>query len=149
MEELKKQINTAIEKDLPNQIGTVLKEKLAQAEKDAEEIITLRKQVEKFEKSKKEMIEEINQHNSLDFKKREIEAQEKTLNEKKRDQRVFEAELKVKEADKRAEEMYGIVQTVFKSPVYRKNSFGNASSYDANGYLQNHPTNNDETFSEE
>jgi len=117
---MEKEIQEIIEKNLPAQVGDVLKKRLDQADtlearvKLLEsEISTARKFSNDLTAENAELKEKMEFHASIDERKSEV------LDRENR-QGIFEAKLKATEAENRANEISGFVQMVFKSPVFRK-----------------------------
>jgi len=122
--ELLEEVNASIVKNLPSQVGDVLKELLIKGEKDAEELKRVCANYDKlskeFELKKKELseyIREVTNINNLSDKLIEIE---KNLIQRELflDKEILK--IKLAESEKRSSEAIDIVKIVFKSPVYMK-----------------------------
>lgn len=131
---MEQEIKDIIAKHLPAQVGDALKLRLLQAD-------TLEADNARLTKEKKQLLEDVNRLSdqviNLDHKLKahsDLAMREAAvlLRENKID--VYEANLKAAEAEKRATELHGLVQTVFKSPVYRTSYINSIDSdYDAQG----------------
>jgi len=135
---MENEIKEIIEKNLPAQVGTVLKERLEIAEADARRAKDLERIIQDKDKAIYDLESTISEYRKYDAQWGQLNQREKEITEKERNQKVFEAELKAIEADKRANELQGIVQTVFRSPVYRK-SILSSSNYNNNGTTTMYP----------
>lgn len=148
---MKEEIQSIINKNLPAEVGEILRKRLEHADKDAAELKEVK---QAWERSKDRVINLesiLSKHADLDSKASELRAKEKELATRESNQKVFEAELKCAEAEKRANELSTVVMQVFKSPVYRKQSSGTtALSTGSNGsyYASSAPV-NDTTIIEE
>jgi len=151
--ELLEEINVSIIKNLPEQVGNVLKELLIKGEEDAEE---LKRVCENYNKLNDKYLAQAKQLNEYIVEVKNINAlTEKLVNfekniierELKLDKTILE--IKLEESEKRAVEAVSIVGMVFKSPVYKKNiseTVFNTQQYDNNG--KQHTVNNGGFISE-
>lgn len=129
---MEQEIQDIIAKNLPAQVGDTLKLRLLQAD-------TLEARVKELERDytvQAQMIKDLRRENDQLHKDlsthTDISLREETVSKRERAMDVFEAKLKAEEAEKRATELHGIVQTVFKSPVYRRNYYS-GTHYDGQG----------------
>ena len=122
-EVLMSEIQATIEKDIPNQVGEALKERLIKAEKDATDLIDCKISIETFREDNTKLrnnITELNTrirldgevHANLKLREDSVSARERNLN-------VFEANLRVEDSEKRANQALNMVNTVFRSPVFK------------------------------
>ena len=92
------EIKLIIEKNLPAQVGDVLKTRLEQAERDAERV----KQLEEESRNQRVQISSyqnaINSYKSFDDRNSKLNERDLAITEKERNQKVFELELKLTEA---------------------------------------------------
>jgi hypothetical protein len=117
------EIKDIIAKNLPAQVGETLQKELAR-------IPELEEQLANAEAARVVGIKRIGE---LDTELIALKAKEKwdgdltyrevEVEKRERELEVTLLKVKVQEAEKRATELHGIVQTVFKSPVYRKAIF--------------------------
>lgn len=124
MKELNEKLQKAIEESLPKQLGDALQKRFAELEKvevDYEDINQLYKNqsvdLKNTQKERDSAIKDLAMKNELLV---DIDKREHTLAEREIKAEVNELKYKLDESEKRAVEIVGIVQTVFKSPVYRK-----------------------------
>jgi hypothetical protein len=119
-ETMRVEIEEAIQKNMPNQVGVLLKKRLEQAESDAKSLESERE----FSKQKSEKIVQlekiISEYKAFDDRNTKLEARELAVTEKERNQKVFEAELRVAEAEKRITDNVNFVGMVFRSPIFRE-----------------------------
>lgn len=116
------EIKVIIEKNLPAQVGDVLKIRLKQADKDAEE---LKATVIAYNNARKEIelhLAKIEEYRKLDERNAALNKREEDVSERERNKKVWEAELKLSEAEKRISENVNFVGMVFRSPIYRKST---------------------------
>lgn len=121
---MEKEILDIISKNLPEQVGSVLKKRLEEAEGDKKRIEHLEYSV-KYNTDKVLILEkQLGEYKVLEVRQKELDSREKEISKRENNQKVWEAELKALEADKRAIELAGFVGMVFKSPVFRKTVSG-------------------------
>ena len=132
MKELNEKLQKAIEESLPKQLGDALQKRLNELEDIEDKFKNLSdlynnqsKDLMKTKKERDDTIKELAIKNDLlkNIRKREREIVEREIKLE-----VNELKYKLEEADKRATELHGLVQTVFKSPVYRKSYSLSAST---------------------
>lgn len=122
--ELEKELTGLIEKNLPARVGKVLKERLDQADLDA----ALLKQTETAYKSRCEEVKQLRIKNedltrqvtAYKAKKEQLKVREAEILARENKVDVDMANLKASEAEKRAETAIGIVEKVFRSPVFKR-----------------------------
>lgn len=122
---MEKEIEEIIKKNLPAQVGEVLKTRLEQAERDANTVKSQSEQIVSKTATILGLEKTISDYKQFDNRNSALEAREKAVAEKERNQKVFEAELKLAEAEKRTADATNFVGMVFKSPIYRKTTFEN------------------------
>jgi hypothetical protein len=139
------EIKDIIAKSLPAQVGKTLQEELAR-------IPQLEKALQ--DKDRKgiqdaQVIEDLQKrltvYTSMEAKYQDLEVREKAITTREDKLELLLAKHTAAEAEKRATELHGIVQTVFKSPVYRKSIF-NSTHYDGNGRTYPVPMGEDTTI---
>lgn len=122
------EINEIIKKNLPAQVGELLKQRLDQAESDAKELIRYKQADTDKAKIIRELEETIKEYKKQDDRNSKLELREKEVEQAERNRKVFEAELKLAEAEKRLADNTNFVGMVFKSPIFRK-STSESTSY--------------------
>lgn len=139
MNNIKKQIEKAIETNLPSEVGKVLKKRLDQADNDAERVLTLTTTLENAEKEINELSSKISKYAGIESKLNKLETLGVEIEKKLTGQKIFEAELKANAAEARANEIAGFVGMVFKSPIFRRTISENTTmtSYYSNTECKN------------
>lgn len=127
MNNIKKQIEKAIETNLPSEVGKVLKKRLDQADNDAERVLTLTTTLENAEKEINELSSKISKYAGIESKLNKLETLGVEIEKKLTGQKIFEAELKANAAEARANEIAGFVGMVFKSPIFRRTILENTT----------------------
>jgi hypothetical protein len=108
---LSDEVKLSIEKNLPGEVGSVLKQRLLQADTDATEVMALRGEI-------KLLKDDLNKLSVLKKTLDSLEARDAAIAKREQAMEVFEAKLKQAESDKRADAVTKIVELVFHSPVY-------------------------------
>lgn len=131
---MEQEIKDIIAKNLPQHVGEVLKQRLDQADRDAVELKRLESvldkkevYVNKLEQQNYELKIKISDENALQQRERAVEDRERNLE-------LEMLKLKLEESEKRNHIGTQLVETVFRSPVYRKHVENMTfSSYDNQG----------------
>ena len=149
MEEINKKIEKIIEENLPKQLGDTLSKRFTELqsietkyndinhlyENSSVEIVSLKKDLDNVNKQliiKQELLKDISERENKVYR-RELALENEILR------------VKLNESDLRANELHGLVQTVFKSPIYRKTyDIRGASKYAGNDNYNNPIYNNDD-----
>jgi len=147
MKELNEKLQKAIEESLPKQLGDALQKRFSELEDIEDKFENLNdlyenqsKDLMKTKKERDESIKDLAIKNNL---LKDIGERERALAEREIKVEVTELKYKLEEADKRATELHGLVQTVFKSPVYRKSYSLSASTL----YTGNDPQSGNSIYS--
>jgi len=119
-EQMNLEIQEAIKKSLPNQVGEALKQKIEQADKDAKLVVSQADEINSKAEHINNLTLKINEYQRLDERNSKLNEREKAVEDAERNKKVFEAELKLAEAEKRITENVNFVSMVFKSPIFRK-----------------------------
>jgi len=152
------EINKIIEKNLPQEVGKVLQERLTVAESESLELKDLKENFKAQTKNYGECLERLEnlrgKESEITAREKNVVTQEKELSKRENELAKTLAELKAAEAEKRAEGIKEIVGLVFKSPVYRRQTSDYKSYtpiYNNNGQseIKETGTNSNETISEE
>ncbi len=119
-DELKKEIEAAILKNLPTEVGTNLNQILVDYEKVQKDNVALRLDIDSLKKrlSDKELyISKLeNESRELSTLKQRIQA----IEDAERNLKVTLAESKVTAANEKVDLMNGLLHTVFRSPIYKR-----------------------------
>lgn len=114
------EIRAVIEKNLPAQVGDVLKKTLEQGQKDAAEVVRLKTDIEALKTSIVNHLRTIDEYKKKDSEYNATEAKAAAVAKAENDIKVTVAELKLAESEKRTADAINFVGMVFKSPVFRK-----------------------------
>jgi DNA repair ATPase RecN len=133
---MEQEIKDIIAKNLPEQVGNVLKERLENAERDAKDLGSLRKDYGNLLTELEEKDKKIQGLSHLESRLDYIKATEESIKERKMETAIQISEIKLQEAEKRADELRSVLEIVFKSPVYRKSHSTNVHYGYENGQSQ-------------
>ncbi len=146
---MEQEIKDIIAKNMPEQVGAILKQKLEKADNDAHDIEVLRDRLdERFNEivSLKRQVEDLKSRIKDEMN---IEAWTQTLKDREANLELEILKIRLEEAEKRNSIGERLVEQVFRSPVYRKYVESREhGSYDAAGrYSVTHSTPISETAS--
>ena len=133
---MEQEIKDIIAKNLPEQFGNVLKERLEKAEKDAKDLEIMNVSYGNLMielEGKKQKLKELM---SLESRINDIKNAEESIKERRMEMSLQISEIKLQEAEKRAGELRNVLEIVFKSPVYRKSHLTNVHYGYENGQSQ-------------
>lgn len=148
--EMNKEISAAIKKNLPSEVGNLLKTRLEQADGMELTIQKLKTEVMQLSKQYQEMSDKVHSDETRKSKIEKYEEIKKEALELEGKQELFEAKLRLEETQKRTDELRGVMEIVFKSPVYRKNIVSNGSNYDSStGHSRDENDNTNEIVTQE
>lgn len=146
MFEMTEAIQEAINKNLPLEVGNLLKERLEQAELDADAIKTLQDKNTKQSAQLQEYIDRINKLNAEADKHKDLDEREKTIS-------LREEVIKLREghASERVFAMNNLVERVFANSKlkYHEHIDKTMVTVDGNGYTQQHVVPTDRTIEQE
>jgi hypothetical protein len=118
---LKKEFDALVEKHMPKAMGEMLAKRIQELEVKETKLI-------KLEQDHKDLNEQYGKLVALNYEKKRLDdfkeslrLKELTLDDKERKMDLTLANQKADAAEARSTEMFGLVQMVFKSPIYRKN----------------------------
>lgn len=137
---MQKEIQEAINKNLPQEVGAILQERLKKADEDAIRIESLENSIKVLDDKNKHLSNENSILNNLKIK-------QDTLNKREQELNLKEEIVKLKEthSSERISELRNVVHAVFRNPTYTtsRNLYQNKDNYDQNGCIQ--PMNSNET----
>jgi seryl-tRNA synthetase len=122
---MEQEIKDIIAKNLPEQVGNVLKERLENAERDAKDLGSLRMDYGNLLAQLDEKDKKIKELSYLEDRLDYIKATEEAIKERRMEMALQISDIKLQEAEKRADELRNVLEIVFKSPVYRKSHLTN------------------------
>lgn len=139
---IEQEISDAIEKNLPNMLGTKLRERLEQADKDALDLQRLRdKYAEKSESAKTLTAErdaakeQLNQHKALDIRENEVAARE-------RDAEIAGLKVQLNAEQRMSQYARDVAMGLVRNVEYRKSVFENGMTpISQNGCVMQQPHN--------
>lgn len=124
---LSAEIKAAIDKDLPNQIGQTLKERLEKADKDAELLAGANERADRYEKERDtargqlaSAKEELSKHAAL-------AAREAAVEKRERGAEIAELKVQLAAAQGNTEFARGVAMGLVRNIEFRNNSFQNSS----------------------
>ena len=151
MKTLEKEIHESIAKNLPSQVGEVLKARLEQAEFDAKELEKSKKEIEYNNQTITELNAQVIKNGDLNKREAELNAKAKELEERENKAEIESLKVKLEAsktiADNNKEMAMGLVRNI----QYRKNIFDyeNQAPYqDPNG-VWHHPSPKSKSFIQE
>ena len=141
MKDQNKEIRAIIEKNLPQQVGEVLKQRLEQAEKDSNNVERLKSINENACSEIKELQGEIKKYIQFDDRNRDIDKREKELSENEQAFKCNTLQVKLDEANKRANIVTEFTHGLVRNTIFKKNIFESADQpqvqdqYGSNQYV--------------
>lgn len=137
---LQTEMQEVIKKNLPAEVGDVLRQELA-AGKLAQERLLL------IEEQNKELTKRVDKYRLREVEMESVLNREKAVTERENKAEVESFRLKAEESEKRAILAVLLVEKVFRSPVYSKNITESKNSYD-NGSSKSESGSRNETVLE-
>jgi len=122
---MEQEIKDIIAKNLPEQVGNVLKERLEKAERDAKNLEIMNVSYGNLMIELEGKKQKLQQLMSLESRISDIKNAEEAIKERRMEMALQISEIKLQEAEKRADELRNVLEIVFKSPVYRKTHLTN------------------------
>ena len=117
---MEQEIKDIISKNLPEQVGSVLKTRLEKAEKDAQYISELEEKLAEKDEKVKTLYKKVSELEQNNIDKKQLDAFKEELDTKARELELEITKIKLDEAIKRSEAVYHLTEQVFRSPVTRK-----------------------------
>lgn len=110
------EIRELIQKQLPEQVGTVLRTRLDQAEKDAASVVRLTGSLAAESSALSAAQAALRRHEHIDNRLSEVEKREAAV--LKREQAADLNEFKAKAAESAKQDIFKLAETVFKNPTF-------------------------------
>lgn len=123
--ELTSQITKAINEQLPAQVGQVLKIRLAKAEKDAADLVTLRESFDAMKAEVISLLKQVSDEKEITRREQSCEQARKEIDAKLLKLEIHE--LKVAQADIRVKDMKEVVGMVFANNKFKYYESGSTS----------------------
>jgi hypothetical protein len=131
---MEQEIKDIISKNLPEQVGTILKDRLHQAEQDAEYIVLLERKLSERDAEIKTLYSTISDYKSMNIHKEHLDRLQEELDKRERAIILEVTNIKLEEAIKRSDATYRLVEHIFRSPVVKKQIMNETfGSYDNQG----------------
>lgn len=124
---MEQEIQDIIKKNLPEQVGTVLKARLDQAEKDSETVKQQQDAIAKQEQAIKKLQAEISKYMELDTRNAGLDTREKALEIQERDFKVKVLEATVLTEQDKTKFAKDVAMGLVRNTEYRKNIFDTKS----------------------
>jgi len=140
---MKIEIQKIIEKSLPAEVGTILKERLEKAENDVVLLEEANKTIENLQKQKVKFEKRIADYQAFDTRNTELGAREEVVSELERNLKVSKLETQLEEANKRADIVKDFTSGLVRNTSFRKEVFsneGHPSYTDQHGLIQYPPS---------
>ena len=117
---MNKEIKLIIEKNLPSQVGTVLKEALSKAESDATALEECEKKLVNLKEFNRSLEERLNAHTKLDAREASVTERENKVEKKEVRQEVDVLTIKLEESEKRADAVTNFTNSLVRNTIVRK-----------------------------
>lgn len=117
------EINEIIQKNLPAQVGDVLKQRLEQAEKDVKELDQAKKQRELDLKRIEQLSAEILEYKKFDERNASLETKEESLREQERNLKINMLEFQLEVEKNKSDFVREVTMGLVRNTTYKKNVF--------------------------
>lgn len=121
------ELQDAIRRNLPAEIGATLRGELESLATTREENARLKAQLKELNTKADELRAELQRSGAVQARDLAVSVREEEIAKREHAQEVFEAKLKAAEAEKRAQGLYELVALVFKNQQARETVFSNDS----------------------
>jgi hypothetical protein len=120
---MKKEINEIIEKNLPAQVGQVLRERLEKADKDEALVSSLRGQIEVLKKDVETGLNTIKKYGEKDSRNNNLDAREKAIKEGEIQLKVDTLEYQLESEKDKTKHAKELAMGLVRNTAYRKELF--------------------------
>ena len=117
---MEQEIKEIIAKNLPQHVGDVLKSRLADADRLEYEVTKLESSLSAAQKDIEHLKEKLQKERNHTYSEEQLKSELFRVGERERNLEMEMLKLKLDESEKRADISTRLVETVFRSPVYRK-----------------------------
>lgn len=121
--ELRKEINEAVEKSLPKQVGTALQERLRDLEMKERQLETANTNLETTRKELNGKKAEVDRLTALVKSEEILEKKAREIEKRETAQKVFELEVKLAASEASNEKVMGFVAALMRNTEFRKSTF--------------------------
>jgi hypothetical protein len=129
-----KEIQEIIEKNLPSQVGEILKKTLEQGQKNEQIVEQQKKEIAKLNSYISNLDKIILNYKEFDTQNSKLEIREKIVAETERNQIITQKTFENKELEKRSNDLFTLVSLLVKNPraieILTSASFGNQETSD-------------------
>lgn len=137
---IKTEMQEIIKKNLPAEVGEVLKERLAQADKNAIELESKKAQIETLIGNQNALNKRIDEYVKLNERNARLDERENLIEARERQAKVTELEIMLAEANKRADIVVDFTKGLVRNTSFRESVYHNRTKdgyYDTNGVWVN------------
>lgn len=139
--ELKKEIDAAVEKSLPKQIGDALQKRLSELESKERQLVAANSGLEKSQKDVEEQRAQVAELSKLVATDIALQKREREIAARELRMEVFELDVKLKASEASNDKVLGFVGQLMRNTEFRKNTFlGNDHHFRADGGRDSAPT---------
>lgn len=131
---IEKEIKELIEKNLPEQVGVILKDRLQQAEQDAKTVKEQKKTIEYLEESVKIKSQKLAEYATLDERNKMLEKREKALDEAARRLDITALEIRLKSEEEKTAFVKDVTLSLVRNTEYRRSVYSTHSEPDKDQY---------------
>ena len=117
---MEQEIKDIIAKNLPQHVGDVLKSRLAEADRLEAQVEYLDSTLAEAQKDIEIFKKKLEEERTHTYSEQQLKTEWSRLEERERKLEVEMLKLKLEESEKRADVGTRLVETIFRSPVYRK-----------------------------
>lgn len=136
--ELEKELQESIKKNLPQQVGEVLKQRLEQADKDAKELDLQKRSVDALTTQVASLLATIGNYEKFDVRNGLLESREKEIENKEKLLEIQELKYQLQAEKDKTTFSQNLAMGLVRNIEYRKNIFDSESGgqpfTDGNGY---------------
>lgn len=125
--ELEKELQESIKKNLPQQVGEVLKTRLEQADKDSTEVKRLKEMLDKYADDKIGLEKQIEEYKQFDSRNSLLESREKEIETKEKQLEVETLKYQLQSEKDKTTFSQNVALGLVRNVEYRKNIFDNES----------------------
>lgn len=134
MSQLEQEIKDAIAKQLPAQVGDVLRSRLEQAQKDAEDLSVVKDRFEVLRNENAELRKQLARESAKLLAHGELEKREAEVTKRENKLAVELAEARAKNSETSTAALFNLMQIVFKNPTIKEQVFGSIGGHSGNNY---------------
>lgn len=128
---LETEIKESIEKNLPLQVGSILKTRLEKAEKDEKEVVSLQQQVENLKRTVSDRDSKIKEYEKFDERNNSLNARELELNKKEHNLDIEVLKFQLATEQDKSSFAKNVALGLVRNTEYRRNLFDSQNSPDA------------------